>query len=84
MNQKFSLSEVVRGGFVAIVASLIIYFMILIIVPVLPILSFDGIAPLFILIITIILTLFTYFLLPPEKIPSEENLEPITQLNTKN
>ena len=84
MNQKFSPSEVVRGIFVAIVASLIINFMILIIGPVLPILSFDGIAPFFILIITIVLTLFTYFLLPPEKVPSEEKPEPITQLNTEN
>lgn len=84
MNRKFNFSEVIRGLFVAIVASLIINFMVLIIGPVLPILSFDGIVPLFILIITVILTLVTYFLLPTEKIPNEEIVESTTQLITEN
>ena len=84
MNRKFSFSEVVRGFFVAIVASLIINFMVFIIGPVLPILSFDGIVPSFIFIITIVLTLVTYFLLPIENLPNEESIELTTQLETEN
>ncbi|MHA2053188.1 MAG: hypothetical protein ACXAC2_08945 [Candidatus Kariarchaeaceae archaeon] len=84
MTRKINLSEAVRGLLVAIIASLIINFMVLIIGPILPILSYDGIIPLLIFIITIILTLVTYFLLPTEKEQTEKSLEPLIQLNTEN
>ena len=68
---KISIGKILRGGIVTVCSSLIIFFLVITLSPALPFISLDGVMPLFLLSIIVILTVITYFLLPPEL--SDEN-----------
>ena len=73
-----SISKILRGGIVTTCSSFIIYFLVVILSPVLPFISLDGIIPLILFITIYILTLLTYFLLPSEiseKVDTEKLVE---------
>jgi len=61
-----SIVKILRAGIVTTCSSFIIYFLVAILSPVLPFISLDGLMPLILLIVIFVLTIVTYFLLPPE------------------
>jgi hypothetical protein len=71
---EISIRKILRGGIVTIFSSFIIYFLVIILSPILPFISLNGIMPLILLIIIFLLTIITYFFLPPE-IPKNKAIE---------
>ncbi|MHA2276174.1 MAG: hypothetical protein ACXAC2_10420 [Candidatus Kariarchaeaceae archaeon] len=61
-----NLVHALRGIFVAICATLIITFMVLILGPVLPFIVFDNFTSLLLVCLVFFLTIITYFVLPTE------------------
>jgi hypothetical protein len=75
-----SIGKILRGGIVTTCSSLIIYFLAVMLSPVLPFIRLDNTTLLILFVIIYALTIITYFLLPPE-LSKNEGVENIMDLS---